>query len=88
MRQITSTITQRGQVTIPAEIRRYLGVGPHEKVAFAIDEAGVRLLPAPFTLESAYGSVPPRAQPEDFKAIERRAKAERVERVVNQLARS
>ncbi|MGH2347651.1 MAG: AbrB/MazE/SpoVT family DNA-binding domain-containing protein, partial [Chloroflexota bacterium] len=57
MRQITTTITQRGQVTIPAEVRRRLGVGPRDKVAFTIDDDGVHLLPAPFTLESAFGSV-------------------------------
>ena len=85
MRQITTTITQRGQVTIPAEVRRRLGVGPRDKVAFAFDEDGVRLLPAPFTLESAYGSVTPRAHPEDFKAIERQAKEEHVEKVLRTL---
>ena len=85
MRQITTTITQRGQITIPAEVRRRLGVGPRDKVAFAIDEDGVRLLPAPFTLESAYGSVAPRQRPEDFKAIERRDKEEHVEKVLHKL---
>ena len=85
MRQITTTITQRGQVTIPAEVRRRLGVGPRDKVAFAIDEDGVRLLPAPFTLESAYGSVTPQQHPENFKAIERAAKDEHVDKVVRKL---
>lgn len=85
MRQITTTITQRSQVTLPADVRRRLGVGPRDKVAFVIDEDGVRLLPAPFTLESAYGSVARRQQPEDFKAIERRAKEEHVEKVLRRL---
>ncbi|HVA92473.1 MAG TPA: type II toxin-antitoxin system PrlF family antitoxin [Chloroflexota bacterium] len=83
MRQITTTITQRGQVTIPAEVRRRLGVGPRDKVAFAIDDDGVHLFPAPFTLESAFGSVTPKHTPEDFKTIERAARAERVDQVLS-----
>lgn len=82
MRQITTTITQRGQVTIPAEVRRRLGVGPRDKVTFVIDDDGVRLLPAPFTLESAFGSVSPRHTLEDFKTVERAARAERVDQVI------
>ena len=85
MRQITTTITQRGQVTIPVEVRRRLGVGPRDKVAFAIDDGGVHLLPAPYSLESAFGSVTPMHTPEDFKTIERAARAERVERVISDL---
>jgi len=49
-------------------------------VAFVIDEDGVRLLPAPFTIESVYGSVVPRQRPEDFKAIERTAKEEHIKK--------
>jgi AbrB family looped-hinge helix DNA binding protein len=80
MQQFTTTITQRSQVTLPADVRKRLGVGPRDKVAFVIDEDGVRLLPAPFTLESAYGSVVPRQHPEDFKAIERMAKEEHIKK--------
>jgi AbrB family looped-hinge helix DNA binding protein len=86
MRQIAATLTQRGQVTIPAEVRRHLGVGPRDKVAFAIDDdSSVRLVAAPYTLESAYGSVMPYQRPEDFKAIERAAKQEHVEKVLRTL---
>lgn len=58
MEQFTTTVTQRGQVTLPAKVRRTLGVKPHEKVTFQIDGQEVRLIPSPFTLESAYASVP------------------------------
>ena len=30
----TTTLTQKGQVTIPIEIRKYLGLKPYEKVEF------------------------------------------------------
>ena len=66
MKEIVATLTQRGQVTVPAEVRRLLRVEPRGKLAFAIDGDQVRLLPARFTLESAFRSVTPRQRPEDF----------------------
>ena len=38
-----STVTSKGQVTIPAEIRRILRVLPHDKVAFVVEGDTVRL---------------------------------------------
>jgi AbrB family looped-hinge helix DNA binding protein len=40
MKEIVSTITSKGQVTIPAEIRRYLGVRQGDKVSFVIGDTG------------------------------------------------
>jgi AbrB family looped-hinge helix DNA binding protein len=37
MRQI-STMTSKGQVTIPVEMRRRLGLSPSDKVEFVMDE--------------------------------------------------
>ena len=42
----STTITKKGQVTIPVEIRRALGVGPHDKVAFVVEHNQVHLRPA------------------------------------------
>ncbi|HEX5504086.1 MAG TPA: AbrB/MazE/SpoVT family DNA-binding domain-containing protein [Thermomicrobiales bacterium] len=80
VREIVATITRRGQVTIPVEVRRALGVKPGDEVAFAIEDGQVRLVPVRFTLESAYGSVEPLHRPDDFAVIARRAKDERAER--------
>lgn len=86
MKEIITTITQRSQVTIPAEVRRVLGVKPRDKVAFTIEDGGVRLASAPFSLESAYGSVKPVEKPENFDEITRTvkdAKAEKTTRSLN-----
>ena len=80
MREIVSTVTERGQVTIPAEVRRRLGIKPRDKVTFAIDETGVRLMPTKFTLETAFGSVRPLSWPEDLEEISRIAKLEKAEK--------
>ena len=85
MKQITTTITQRGQVTIPAEVRRMLGVKPRDKVAFTIEKGEVRLEPVPFSLESAYGSVKPSSKPEDFERVTQAAKDAKAEKTTRAL---
>lgn len=85
MRSVTSTITTKGQVTIPAEVRRHLGVGEHDQVVFIIDNDQVRLQPVDFTLETAFGSVESNNTPEDFEILTKRAKEERAQRTVAKL---
>jgi antitoxin PrlF len=86
MKQITTTITQRGQVTIPAEVRRVLGLEPSDKVTFVIDDATVRLTTAEFTLESAFGSVSPLPDIADLDEQISAAKEERAVHSVRNLA--
>ncbi|HVC33030.1 MAG TPA: AbrB/MazE/SpoVT family DNA-binding domain-containing protein [Chloroflexota bacterium] len=43
MRELLSSVTTKGQVTIPVEVRRILGVGPHDKVAFLVEDDRVRI---------------------------------------------
>ncbi len=88
MKEITTTITQRGQVTIPAEVRRTLGLKPRDKVTFSIEGNEVRLLPASFTLESAFGSVKPSKKPEDFDEISGAAKDFKVQETLKELKRA
>lgn len=37
-------VTQKGQVTIPRQVRRALGIHPGSDVEFELDEQGARLL--------------------------------------------
>lgn len=43
MREISSTITSKGQVTIPKAIRERMGVGPHDKVNWIIEDDSVKV---------------------------------------------
>lgn len=47
MKEILSTITSKGQVTIPAEVRKHLGVKTRDKVVFVIESEGTVRLRAP-----------------------------------------
>jgi antitoxin PrlF len=69
MREITSTITSKGQVTIPAEIRRHLGVTKPGKVAFVFEKGGkIVLRPArQRSFLELEGTLPPlNRETEDF----------------------
>lgn len=49
MKEIVATVTSKGQITIPIEVRKHLGVSTHSKLAFVIDNEGdVHVRPAAF----------------------------------------
>jgi AbrB family looped-hinge helix DNA binding protein len=84
-REFATPITQRGQITGPAEVRRLHGLKPRDKVAFAVEDGRVRLKRVAVTVESAYGSVP--ALPgDDLDEQIRQVKDERAERTVCELS--
>ena len=85
MTEHLSTITRKGQVTIPAEIRRALHLKEGDTVAWRQDGDEIRLFPARFSLESAFGSVEPRQRPEDFEALEQAAKAAKAQATMDEL---
>jgi antitoxin PrlF len=64
-----TSITQKGQVTIPAAIRARLGLKPRDKVTFEVEPDGVKIRPAVSAVLAGYGSIKPRQRPEDFKKI-------------------
>lgn len=82
VKEILSTVTQRGQVTLPAEVRRLLGVGPKDKVAFTIEDGNVGVVSARLSLKMVFGSVRPATSTEGLLAVSEDAKMEKVEREV------
>lgn len=46
-KEILSTITSKGQVTIPAEVRHHLGVRTRDRVVFVLEADGVVRLVKP-----------------------------------------
>jgi antitoxin PrlF len=85
-----TSVTRKGQVTIPAEVRRHLGVGTPDKVAFVLDDEGkVALRPATLTLQALRGIVPPLPGREsaDFEDQIEQAMEEEAERIVGGVER-
>ena len=74
---LETTVTQKGQVTVPIEIRRRLGLKARDKVVFEMDGEVVRMRAVPKTdFRRGYRAVPPRQTPEDFVAIRERMERE------------
>lgn len=69
MADFESVITRRGQVTIPVDLRRKLGLQPHDRVQFELTNGSVTITPVRSRLEEFYGSVTPRTRPEDFEVL-------------------
>ena len=67
MRIVETRVTQKGQVTIPAEIRARFGIKPKDKVLFEVEGESIRLKTSPSKLLAGYGAVKPRQRPEDWK---------------------
>ncbi len=40
MKETQSTITSKGQITLPIEVRKHLGVHTGDKVSFVIEDSG------------------------------------------------
>jgi len=68
--QILSTITAKGQTTVPIEIRRALGLGPREKIVYQIDGDVVRIKAARGSLLESAGALAD-DQPAQDRARER-----------------
>ena len=63
MKAITSTITSKGQVTIPSAVRKHMGVGTRDKITFVLEDDGrVSLIrprfPTVASLRGIAGSLP------------------------------
>lgn len=71
----TATISAKGQITIPARVRKQLGVGPDDKVALIFRGNEVILKPLKGTIQNLRGSIPPRQQPEDLEEVREKVKA-------------
>jgi antitoxin PrlF len=69
MRELETKLTQKGQVTIPAEIRSRLGLKPKDIVRFEIEGDEVKLKPATSRLLEGFGAVIPSNKPEDWRKV-------------------
>lgn len=74
-------LTQKGQVTIPIEIRKRLGLNPRDRVRFEVDGLAVRILPAESRMARHFGSV---ATPPEVEGLSPKQLREAYEEAVAQ----
>jgi AbrB family looped-hinge helix DNA binding protein len=82
-RRYVTRLTHNGQVTIPADVRRLLGLEPGQTVTFEVTGGEVHVKPARPALDAVYGTVKPLTTPEDFEHIEQVYAASLVEAVLS-----
>lgn len=80
------SVTTKGQVTIPIELRKMIGVQPNSQVIVSAQAGSVMITPVAMTLEEAFGSVQPISRPEDFKALRDMTMEEHEERVIRKMS--
>ncbi len=56
-RELETTVTTKGHVTIPKQVRTQLGLKPKDKVRFELEGNVVRLRPAPSRIARHFGAV-------------------------------
>lgn len=83
-----TTLTSKGQVTIPKQIRDELGLRPHDKIRFFIEDGEVKLLKAYPSLEEVAGSLPPLGLDISIDEAIERAKEERARELIAKLKSS
>lgn len=86
MVRYVSTISSKGQVTVPADVRRQLGVSAGDKITFVTtDDGKVEVRPMRFTLESVFGSV--KALPNESLDLEREIEESTEEAIARKMER-
>ena len=81
-----STLTSKGQTTIPNEIRRHLKLKPGDRIEFVVEKNGrVSLVPASIDIASLEGLLAPaprRASLEDMDNAIRKGATQRFRRAI------
>ena len=69
-KEFFSSVSPKGQITLPVEVRRELGIKPGDRVAICLDDGVVQVRRLK-SLRDYYQSVPGLDPPLDWKEVER-----------------
>jgi AbrB family looped-hinge helix DNA binding protein len=88
IRRYSSSVSPKGQITLPIEIRRQFNIDPRDHVTFEVVDGQIRVIPEPSSLESVYASIP--ALPFEYEdgELERIAKDERAKAFADKMRES
>jgi len=83
IQQFEATVTKRGQVTIPLEIRHLMGLHPHDRISFEVEGDVVKIRRITSRILQGYGAVTPRDKPEHLRELREKFEKEVAEDVVS-----
>jgi len=69
MHTFETTLTSKGQVTIPVEIRKALKLKPKDKVLFELNGDVAKIMPSSSKLVAGFGAISAKTKPEKFSQI-------------------
>jgi bifunctional DNA-binding transcriptional regulator/antitoxin component of YhaV-PrlF toxin-antitoxin module len=78
--EFMSTLTAKGQTTLPREVRRKLGLGPRQRIVYVVDETGVRIKSAGSGLAQMAGVLSgekPALEKDQERVVYRKARSDR-----------
>lgn len=81
MSEITTTITRRGQVTIPKSYRAALNLAEGDSVGWDLVAGTIILRPIGSVADATHAVIPPRSSPEDFGELREQYQEYRTQRV-------
>ncbi len=88
IRRYSGSVSPKGQITLPIEMRRELNIDPKDRVDFELHDGQIVVTPRRYTIRTA-GGVTPRS---DFRYIEgeteQMVKDDRAVELVDKLTRS
>jgi AbrB family looped-hinge helix DNA binding protein len=87
MRELRTVVTRKGQVTVPAEIRRELGLQRGDKVAFILENGNVRFERATSVVERTAGIFKSNEPPLSAEELRRAAEEAWVEDAMERMSR-
>ena len=71
MREFEVTVTGKGQITIPKEIRRILGLHPYDRISFEVEGESVKIRRVASILMQSNGAITSRKMPEDYQELQK-----------------
>ena len=77
------SITPKGQVTIPTEIREKLKLKPGDKVTYVDTASGILLKPAKKDMSSDFGFLKDRKKPADIQKIRKAVRKKIAKRILS-----
>ena len=63
MTEYVGSVSTKGQVTLPSEVRRQLGISPGDKVRIVVEDRKIIMRPAEWSLLAGYMSIPALKRP-------------------------
>ena len=63
MKQFESSVSPKGQITLPIEVRRRWGIRAKDRVTIRVDEHLVTIAPVRSAVDESFGAIPPLGRP-------------------------